>query len=171
MDETLSELQKCIEGLSVEYDSLSQVMKLEREFLIHADVEQLSESNRLKESMIWKIRDLDIQRQNLSQRMGKSLAMPHPEPRLLELAQQLVKIHRPREAEVLRALHRELEQLIQKVAMQNKENEIYAENGLRMVRGAMDDVRTYFAKARTYQRKGQISESQEKSGNFVSREA
>ena len=171
MDETFHKLQTVLEDLSIEYDSLSKVMKLEREFLIQADLERLQESNQLKESVIWKIRELDRDRLKFCQELGNSIDLKNPEPRLLELSSQLLALKRKKESDILRAIHKELSEQMQLVATQNKENEIYAEQGLKVVQGAMANVKDYFSGQKTYQRKGQLAETSERSGNFVHREA
>lgn len=171
MDEAIVNLQHIIENLAVEYDSLSQVMHLEREFLISSDIEQLQSSQNLKESILNKIKQLESNRQAAALQLADFIDLKERPPRLLQIVAGLQTLKKKKEASLFLGFHQSLEAQLKKVAEQNRENEIYASSALRILGGAIGEIKNTLGGKKTYQRKGQLQgERQANSGNLVSRE-
>ncbi len=155
-----------LEDLTKNYRQLLEVLRKEKEFLIAADVENLSENNKSKEALLYKIRSLDAARERYAKEATHLFGGDVEQPRLLELARRVGNS----EGEKLRGLHSALDILMQRLISLNKENEQYAQSALNVVNGAMGNIKETLSPKKTYERKGQMAKgAAEQSGNFVSK--
>jgi len=166
-DETYGKLVSNLEDLSKNYRTLLDLLRKEKDFLIQSDLEALSESNKAKETMIYKIRAQDAARERYARELANLVGADVKAPRLLELAQRLEGPAGDR----LRAIHAALDLLIRRVSEINKENETYASSALNSLNGAIGELKDTLAPKKTYGNQGKMSQGPEKAGNFVSKEA
>ena len=157
-----------LEELTKQYRLLLDCIRKEKELLINTKITELSENNVLKETILFKIKNLDGLRLNYAIEMAQFLGADTREPRLIEIAQ---KIGGP-EADRLRTIHSTLEILTKRLVEINKENAAYAESALVNVNSAMENIKeTLMGSQKTYQKKGAYQASYDKAGHLVSKEA
>lgn len=164
-ESTYNRLMLNLEDLTKNYRSLLEVLRKEKEFLVKADVENLSENNKAKETLLYKIRSQDAARERYAKEATHVFGGDVEQPRLLDLARRIGGA----EGEKLRGLHSALDLLMQRLISLNKENEEYAQSALNVVNGALGNIKDTLAPKKTYERKGQMATGVEKSGNFVSK--
>lgn len=160
-------LVSILEELSKLYSNLFDLLLKEKSNLILAELDKISESNKTKEALLYKIRACDRTREKRAKELAISLGVDADKPRLLSIAEKVTA----EEALLLRNLHQTLSMQIQRVQELNDENEQYTESALGLLNGAMRDIKHTVSGKNTYGKKGQMAQSNEtQSGNFVSKE-
>lgn len=150
------------------YEELYKNLQAEKKFLIGADIAHLTENNKPKEALLYKIRALDRQREKLAKELALHLGLKQEDARLLKLAGKL----QGEDATSLKSFHKKLSALITQVTECNSENSVYAESALKVFDGAMSEIKQTVTTKPTYGKLGKMSDSSEtNSGNFVSKEA
>lgn len=157
-----------LEELTKLYRSLLEVCRKEKDLLLTADIAKLSENNKEKEALLYKIRGLDGARERYAKEFAKQIGADDTNPRLLELAKAMTGTE---EEKRLRTIHSMLEMLVTRTAAINKENEDYANSALQTLNGAMGNIKETLAGKKTYARQGKMEYGPEKAGNFVRKEA
>jgi len=173
METIYIQLVNSLQELVSLYGSLFDLLQKERLILINSDIEKLTDSNKTKEAILYKIRSIDKQRSLHAQELAKLLGLDKAQTRLLQLADKLGPT-RKTETEQLRQLHKTLSMQIERVVELNAENENYTKTVLRILNGAIEDIKeaAVGAKKKTYGKQGQTEQSHaQQSGNFVSKEA
>ena len=170
MDEALEKLKNYLDHLGTEYEDLSRVMHLEREFLITADIDELGRARDLKEALLSKINKLEVERIQVAEAVGEYLGLKDNPPRLLQIVAGLKSVKRNKEADQLLGYHQSLEAQLKSVQEQNKENEVYALKALEMIQGAVGNIKDSLSGKKTYHRSGSMKSATKDSGNFVSKE-
>jgi flagellar biosynthesis/type III secretory pathway chaperone len=155
-----------LEELTKIYSQLLDVVRHEQNFLLQAHVEHLNSSNESKEVLIRKARLADELRQRLAQDAARIVGAPTDEPRLLEIAKKVGGLY----AGKLRSLHAGLETLLGRLAEQNRINEEHAQSALRILNGAMGEIKETIAGKKTYGGKGQYKVGPETTGHFIRKE-
>jgi flagellar biosynthesis/type III secretory pathway chaperone len=150
------------------YRHLLEVVRKEKEILIAAKLDDLTENNRTKEAMLLKIRALETDRITLTNELCKEIGYTQEEPRLLEIARLLGGEAQER----LQSIHSVLELLLRRVQEYNQQNESLVQSALANITGAMNAIRGTLQDGKaTYQRKGEVAATPAASGQLVSREA
>lgn len=157
-----------LEEITKLYRSLLEVVRVEKDLLIAANIDKLNENNKEKEALLYKIRGLDGARERYAKEFAHAIGADTSNPRLLELARVL---HGTDAEKRLRNIHSMLEMLVSRVSVLNKENEEYAQSALSALNGAMGNIKETLAGKKTYARQGKMEYGPEKAGNFVKREA
>lgn len=149
------------------YRNLLDIVRKEKDILISADLDNLSENNKAKEAMLIRVRSLETQRIHVAQELCEQLKLNPEAPRLLEMAVAL----EGEEGEKLRNLHSVLELLLKRIQEYNKQNEELVSSALSSITGAMKAIRDTLEENPTYKREGEKSAKPAQSGQLVSREA
>ena len=181
MEAIYKKLLNSLQDLISYYGDLFDLLQNERLILIASDVEKLNESNKNKEAVLLKIRQSDKERSLYAQELAKNIGLaaenptgnPTGNPRLLAIAEKMSSIHKA-EAEMLRNIHSSLSLQIQKVVDLNQENENYTKTALRVLNGAIEDIKeaAVGTKKKNYGKQGKKENASiQQSGNFVSKEA
>lgn len=155
------------------YGNLFDLLQKERLILIDSNIEKLTDSNKTKEAILYKIRHTDKQRAFHAEQLAEVLGVDKSQARLLHLADKMGPT-RKSETETLRGLHKTLSLQIERVVELNAENENYTQTVLRILNGAIEDIKeaAVGTKKKTYGKQGQTEQSHaQQSGNFVSKEA
>ena len=148
------------------YRHLLEVVRREKDILISANLDDLTENNRAKEAMLIKIRALEAERMAVSHEVHKALKLVGDEPRLLEIARYLDADN----AEKLRNVHNVLELLLRRVQEYSRQNDELVQSALSNITGAMNALKGSLQEKATYQKKGEV-EGHTAAGQLVSREA
>jgi flagellar biosynthesis/type III secretory pathway chaperone len=165
--EIYTKLCESLEGLIKAYRQLLQVVRTEKDILISADLDELTENNKTKETTLIKIRGLEHIRMRYSEEFAQELGLDPKEPRLLDFAVLL----QGAEGERLRNIHSVLELLLKRVREHNQDNEVLIKSALESITGAMKAVRDSLHSKPTYERQGKVKDSGSTSaGALVSRE-
>lgn len=149
------------------YRHLLEIVRREKDILISANLDDLSENNKSKEAMLIKIRALEADRLNLAREVSESLGIDSQSPRLLEIAKNVESD----KAEKLRSMHSVLELLLKRVQEHNKKNEVLVEAALANITGAMNNLKNVLEEKKTYKRKGDLGKASNIAGQLVSKEA
>lgn len=160
LTETLIEMTKI-------YRQLLEVVRKEKDHLIHVELMEIDQCRLQKEELIGKARIADLVREKYAQELGFLVGLSSPRPRLLELAAQMPM----KEGDYLRQIHSTLDVVIRRIQDFNRENEQYAQAALKTLNGALGNIKETLAGKNTYERKGQYKQGPEIAGNFVSKEA
>lgn len=163
----LHRLVSNLEDLAKIYGQVLDVVKKEREFLVGARMDELLANNATKESLLQKVRLADELRLKIAGEAAVAVGAPSEQPRLLEIA---AKAGAPY-TEKLRHFHKGLETLIRGIAELNRANEEYARSALRVLDGAMNDIKQTITGKPTYEKKGTYKLGPDKTGNFMRKEA
>jgi hypothetical protein len=164
MEAIYKKLVHSLEELVVLYRNLFDLLHREKAYLIQADIENLTESNKTKEALLYKIRSVDKERAAVAKELAKTVGS---DVRLLAIAEKI-------QSAELKNLHQTLSLQIQRVVELNRDNEDYTRSALRILNGAIDDIKQAAAgpKQKVYGKSGQAASTTEsQSGNFVSKEA
>jgi flagellar biosynthesis/type III secretory pathway chaperone len=154
------------------YRTLLDVVRKEKELLIKADIEKLNENNQAKENLLYKVRGLDTTRERYAKEFAQLVGADVTAPRLIEMAKKCSVSGNIEQGEKLRNIHSTLEIIIKRVSELNKENEDYAQSALKVLNGAMDNIKDTLGGKKTYARQGKMSTATpEGAGNFVRKEA
>jgi hypothetical protein len=171
LDAQAKKLQTIIGEMNRLYQALSEVLRNERVHLLGAATERLTESNRSKELLLLKLRGLEKERVQSASGLSNILGMGRDNPRLLKIAEKMEAFKHTEWARVFRDLHKVLTLHIQHAQEQNHENEIYAGSALKVLQGAVQNIKQTITNKPTYGKQGQMAGSTEtQSGNFVRRE-
>ena len=168
-EKSYQKLVNNLEELTKLYRSLLDLVRKEKDLLIAADIENLNDSNKAKEALLYKIRSQDAARERYAREFAREIQLIPAEannPRLLEMAK---KIQGP-EADKLRTIHSTLEMLDRRVSDLNTENEEYTRSALGALNGAMNDIKGTLAGKKTYAKEGKMNYGPDKAGNFVRKE-
>lgn len=156
-----------LEELVKVYRSLLELVRKEKELLIEADLNLLTDCNHQKETLLHKIKALETQRGQLAQEFARQLGLDGSEIRLLEIARKCSE----EKAEKLRSIHAALDIILKRLVDINKENEVFAQSALKNLNGAVDDIKDSLTGKPTYEKRGKKSYGPDKSGHIVSRQA
>lgn len=156
-----------LEELAALYAQLLEHVVRERDLLLAADLEGLGVNNQDKELLIRKVTLADNLRLKIAEDLSVELGLDARQPRLLEIARKLGGSR----GEKLKQQHAALEALLSRASEANRSNETYARSALRVVNGAMNDLKETIAGKKTYGGKGQYKIGPETTGNFVRKEA
>lgn len=167
LDRIYLKLENNLEEITKFYRQMVDLLRKEKELLIHADLEKIVESNKQKEFTLSRLKSLDSLRVKYASDLSEQLGLDPAQPRLLEIARKLGGAR----ADKLRTVHAALEILVKKIPELNKENEQYVQSALLQLRGAMDNVKETLVGGVTYKREGYKDKGTEVSGNLISREA
>jgi hypothetical protein len=148
------------------YRDLLALVRKEREILISAKLDDLSENNKSKEAMLLKVREMENERIQLARDLAISEQLSEGTT-LLEFARHFDGDI----GEELRHVHSVLELLLKRVHELNQQNESLVQSALTTVTGAMDSIRDHVQERVTYEKKGSIDPGRGGSGRLVSREA
>lgn len=149
------------------YRTLLDVVRKEREILVSANLDDLSENNKAKEALLIRVRALENQRLHTTTEVCRALQLSTENPRLLEIA---VKLDNP-DGERLRNLHSVLDLLLKRIHELNKQNESLVKSALSNINGALKAIKNTLDENPTYKKKGLKVEGTASSGQLVSREA
>lgn len=149
------------------YRHLLEVVRKEKEILVSANLDDLSENNKSKEAMLLKVRSLETDRLSLAKQVSEGLGIDAQNPRLLEIAKYVA----PEMADKLRNMHSVLELLLRRVQEHNKKNEVLVQSALANITGAMTNLKNVLEEKKTYKRKGDLGKSSNIAGQLVSKEA
>ncbi len=166
-DRQCARLVSNLEEIVKAYRSLLEVLRVEKQALIDADLEKIKEAMMQKEEFFYQLRELDSQRERLAKESALVVGADVENPRLLEIATKVDPIV----AERLRNIHATLELLIKRITEINRDNETYARSALGNLTGAIEEIRTTLSGKSTYEKKGKMAYGPTKAGNIVSKEA
>lgn len=161
-----SDLIETLECLIKMYRGLLDLVRKEKDLLIAVNLNELNDSNMLKEQMLSKIRLQEQVRLRIARDLAHSLGADAESPRLLDIANLLADA----DADRLRNLHSTLDLLLRRVSTLNKENELLAQSALDNVNGAMDSIRESLQDKVTYERKGALQSQNATGGQLIRRE-
>ncbi|MCB0413991.1 MAG: flagellar protein FlgN [Bdellovibrionales bacterium] len=148
------------------YRELLEVVRKEKEILISADLPSLDENNKRKESLLFKLRQLEGERIKLVEDICKSEGLNKEEPRLLDLA-----IHfRGEEGDKLRNLHSVLVLLLNRIKNFNDQNESLVRAALESVNGAMNSIKQTLSQKPVYGGKKSAEKKQEIGAQIMSKQ-
>lgn len=165
--ESFNKLTMNLEDQIKIYRSLLEVVRKEKEILIAANLDELTENNKSKEAMLLKLKGLESTRIRYTAEVAASEGLSSEAPRLVELA-----IHFGGEVgDRLRNLHSVLELLLKRVQEYNQQNEKLVNSALEKITGAMNAIHDTLTEKPTYERKGQMAGQGSPAGHLVSREA
>jgi flagellar biosynthesis/type III secretory pathway chaperone len=155
-----------LEELTTLYRQLLDLVRKEKQLLIDAKMEKLQENNEIKENLLFKIKSTDGLRARYAAELATLVHADAETPRLLDIAKNLGGP----EGERLRVIHSALDLLIKRLSALNKENEGVAQNALKNLNGALNDVKDTLSGKKTYGGKGQVQRGPDQAGHFVSKE-
>ncbi len=156
-----------LDSMIKQYRLLLECVRNEKELLIKSNIEELNQSNALKEQILTDIKNLEATRIICAVELAQILGANSQEPRLVELAQKIGGA----EGDQLRAVHSTLELITKRVVEVNKDNSVYAESALGSIGSAMNNIKESLMGRKTYQKKGNVQQGFDKSGHLVSKEA
>lgn len=156
-----------LEDLTKAYRHVLELVRKEKELLLQADLQALTENNLAKEKMILRLKSLDGLRIKYAGEIARLVGLEESEARLLEIA----RLVESTEGERLRTQQATLEILIRRVKEINQANEEFTQSALNKINGAMSNVKETVSGKKTYGRKGKMqSGTSTASGNFISKE-
>jgi flagellar biosynthesis/type III secretory pathway chaperone len=165
MESVYQQLVENLDQLVTVYRSLLDIVRREKDILVAAQIEDLQESNKAKETFLVKIRALETSRLRLARELANEVGGDRESPRLLDLANRVSA----EKSEKLRNIHSVLDLLIRRLSEINKGNEDLVRSALSSVSGAMDSIRDTLQTKPTYARKGAMV-SGKSGGSLVSKE-
>ncbi len=148
------------------YRVLLDLVRREKEILVSARIDDLSENNRAKELLVLKSKGLDRIRETHARELAKIVGSNHENPRLLEIAAKMESVQNDQ----LRAIHTTLDLLIRRMKEINASNEALVKSSLKTVNGALGAIRDTLQPKATYAPSGDISKKENVSGHFVSKD-
>lgn len=147
------------------YRHLLGIVRREREILIAANLDDLTENNRTKEAMLIRAGQLEEQRIRFAGELAQLEGLPAAS-RLMDFANHLGGDHSAR----LRRLHSVLELLLNRVKEHNLQNEGLVQAALNNIHGAMGSIRNSLADKPTYKKSGGIATRATEPGQLVRKE-
>jgi flagellar biosynthesis/type III secretory pathway chaperone len=163
--ESYQRLEKTLDELIKVYRHILQVVRLERDILISANLNELHENNKTKEVSFLKSRQLEDDRQKAARDLAASEHLPES-TKLLEFSRHLGGT----EGERLRSRHSVLELLLKRVREHNQHNEMLVKSALDNVTGAIGSIRDQLRDKPTYKKSGGVTSRPAESGQLVSKE-
>jgi flagellar biosynthesis/type III secretory pathway chaperone len=163
MDRHFQKLVANLEDITKLYRQLLEMVRTEKELLINSEIEKLSESNKAKEALLYKIRFADAARERYAKELAQIIGADVNQPRLLELARKIPGAG----GDKLRGLHSTLEMLVRRTSELNQENEQYTQSALNTLNGAINEIKGTLAGKKTYAKEGKMNYGPDKAGNFV----
>jgi len=150
------------------YRELLRIVRKEKEILISANLDDLTENNKSKEAKLLKLRGLESTRIRYTAELANSEGLSTETPLLVDLAN-----HFGGEVEEkLRNIHSVLQLLIKRVKEYNYQNEDLVNSALEKITGAMNEIRDTLTDKPIYAKQGQMASQEfDRSGQLVSREA
>jgi hypothetical protein len=161
-----TQLVQVLDDLTRLYQNLHSLLLSERNYLIKAQLEELVESNKTKEALLLKIKQVDREREARAIELANHLHAS--EPRLLAISQ---KLSDKDEQKKFKSIHQALTILLTRVSEANRDNETYADSALKNIDGALRDIKDTLAGKSVYGKKGSYGAGPDQSGNIVRREA
>lgn len=155
-----------LEELTKLYRQLLDIVRKEKVLLVEADMKKLQENNEHKENLLYKIKSTDALRIRYAAELATLVHADTENPRLLDIAKNLGGAAGDR----LRVIHSALDLLVKRLSEINKENEEVAQNALKSLNGALNNIKDTLSGKKTYGGKGQAQRGPEQSGHFVSKE-
>lgn len=166
--ELYDELVKNLSQLVLVYRHLLLSVRREKQILLRAELQALSESNIAKEALVARVKDLEDKWMGTADKLCKNLGLEESTPRLSEIAGRFEGAQR----EKLMQLQSVLNLLIRRTTSINKQNDVLIQSALTHIGGAMKSIRDTLSKNSTYEKKGTRSDAPtETSGRLVSKEA
>jgi flagellar biosynthesis/type III secretory pathway chaperone len=147
------------------YRALLDTVRREKEVLVSAQIDDLNENNRIKDTIIVKIKALDRIREKGARDLAAAVGANSESPRLLDIA---FKIGEPYSTK-LRSIHSTLELLIRRIKDINDNNEDLIRSSLKAVNGALGAIKDTLQPKTTYAASGDIKRT-ETAGRFVSKD-
>lgn len=161
------ELVKQLNQLVMVYRQLLDTVRKEKQILIDVDLTSLAENNKLKETLLVKINELEVQWMAIGLELYAVCGVKEEAPRLSEIARYFTGA----EQDKLLQIQTLLNLLVQRAAAANKENEELIRSALTHISGAMKAIRDTLSKNSTYEKKGKKNEAPaQTSGRLVSKE-
>lgn len=167
-EKTFQGLNSCLDELTVLYRNISELLKVEKKFLISSGVDEILKVNSEKEQILKKIAGVEGLRLGFAGSLARELKLTTPTPRLLEIADALKGTAEERQ---LKKHYDVISKLIEQVQELNQENETLAMAALKNIGGALENIKDTLTGKKTYHKSGQYKSGPEKSGNFISKEA
>lgn len=164
--EHFKNLEKCLDGLIKVYRQVLNVVRKEREILIAANLDELNENNKTKETMLIKARQLEADRIQVAKAFALAEGLSES-TRLLEFANHMGGESGDR----LRNMQSVLELLLKRVRELNVQNEVLVNSALEKVTGAMGSICNSLKDKPTYKKTGGVTNRPTESGQLVSKEA
>lgn len=146
------------------YRELLTAVRSEKEILIAARLDDLNENNRVKETIINKIRALEDARIRYTQDLTGSLGLQGA-PSVTDISIRIGGA----EGERLQSVFQTLELLMKRVKDLNGENEILVKSALNNINGAMRALKDALNEKVTYEKKGDYRDPSA-SGRLVSKQ-
>ena len=162
-----SKLVETLESLVKIYRGLLEVVRKEKEILISAKLDDLSENNKVKESLLIQSRAQEHIRMKCVKDLAEIFGIKDPDIRLKDLALHFSTEH----ADKLRNIQSVLELLLKRVQEHNKQNEALVDSALRSITGAMNTLKETLQEKPVYKRQGEMQSSGTAAGHLVSRQA
>lgn len=164
---TFNELVENLDQMIKVYRQLLNIVRKEREILVSANLDDLNDNNKAKESMLIQAKAIEDQRLLLTEKLAAEEGMADAQPKLLEMA---VHIGGP-DGDKLRNMHAVLDLLMRRIKEFNGYNESLVNSALQNITGAMKAIKETLQEKPTYQKQGKISSAGGQAGHLVSREA
>jgi len=168
VQELVKQLDLSLEGLIKVYRHLLTVVRKERELLVAAKLEDLTENNRVKEMTLLKVRELEETRIKVAKELAKQEGLDVERTRLLDFARHFDSSPI---GERFRKLHSVLDLLIKRVREHNQYNEVLVTSALDTMTGAIGHLRDNLGGGKTYKKSGAVKSGTAESGQLVSKEA
>lgn len=164
-----TDLDDNLENLTKVYRTLLDVVRKEKEILVASKLEELTENNKVKDTVLVRIRSLENTRMKCARDLAQALGADVENPRLLDIATYANAQWQDR----LRNMHAVLDLLVRRVSEVNKGNEELVQAALTNITGAMNEIRDGMKPKATYARQGQIAQPAPGAtgGRLVSKEA
>jgi hypothetical protein len=166
-DRLYVKLETNLEEITKLYRQVVDLLRKEKEILLSGDPEKINEATKTKEFILIRIKALDSLRTKYASDLARELNLDPEQPRLLEIAREIDGDRGVK----LRGIHSALEILFKRIPELNKENEEYAQSGLKNLQGTMENLKDNLTGKKNYQRKGNLQRSSEQSGHLMSKEA
>jgi len=147
------------------YRHLLETTRREKQLLLKADLEALTECTKSKEKMLEKINELDKKWSSTAVQLSLLFGKGAEVPRLIDIATQFDGAQRDK----LMQLRSVLNLLVQRISGVNKDNEGLTHSALAHISGAMQAIKQTLNKNSNYEKKGKRSETPETSGRLMSK--
>ena len=165
-------LSEVLGSLVKGYRTLLDIVRKEKDLLVLSDIEQLNESNLSKELILGKIQNIENKRVQAVKEVCVLLGQKQKDLGLQELAKLSKDVAGVDHSvtDKLMNYHSVLNLLLNRIVDLNRENQPLAESALKVVSGALVDIRGIQEIQPTYKNKGQLSQGQN-SGRLMNRQA
>ena len=168
MKTVVDELIETLDHLVTVYRHLLDIVRREHDVLLAATLDDLSEINRSKEKMVFKIKQLENQWLAQAKAVAVNHKVPPQQVTLLQLSQALGGNHGKR----LHSLRTVLNMLVHRIAEINRKNATLAQSAIAHINGAMRAISETLQENPTYRAGGEIREDHEvTAGRLLAKEA